>query len=188
MSYTQYLRDILEPLRVYDLNASYNGGELDTQGMALDGVEAELEDVQRESCLFTAENWGLEQISALFYRRPATTDTLQMRQALSALLRIGADSFTPQAINDTLTGCGVNCQVSETGQAGVVEVRFPQVVGIPDRFDEIKEIIEGILPAHLQADYVFWYLTWAELEQQVDSWNALEEAELDWAGLETLVE
>ena len=32
MSYAQYLRDLLRPLGVYDLEATFNGGELDAQG------------------------------------------------------------------------------------------------------------------------------------------------------------
>ena len=32
MSTAQYLRDLLRPLGVYDLEAAFNGGELDAQG------------------------------------------------------------------------------------------------------------------------------------------------------------
>lgn len=36
MSHSQYLRDLLRPLGIYDLEAPFNGGELDAQGEALD--------------------------------------------------------------------------------------------------------------------------------------------------------
>ena len=36
MSYAQYLRALLAPLGVYDLNAPFQGGELDALGEAFD--------------------------------------------------------------------------------------------------------------------------------------------------------
>ena len=58
MSHAEYLRDLLRPLGVYNLEAPFNGGELDAQGAALDGAMARIEEVQRESSLTTAEGWG----------------------------------------------------------------------------------------------------------------------------------
>ena len=135
MSYAQYLRQLLAPLGVYQLNAPFQGGELEALGDAFDQVEGALEELNREACLATAEDWGLEQVAALFRRRPPATTVKTMREALAALLRIGGDSFTLAAINDTLSGCGVNARVEETDQAGTVEVSFPQVPGIPPNFD-----------------------------------------------------
>ena len=61
------------------------------------------------------------------------------------------------------------------------------VPGIPKGFEEIREIIEDILPAHLLITYNFWYVTWEELERRISSWQEIEERSLDWEGLETLV-
>ena len=44
MSYAHYLRELLRPLGVYDLDAPFNGGELDSAGQALDEVEKTLEE------------------------------------------------------------------------------------------------------------------------------------------------
>ena len=70
MSAAQYLRDLLRPLGVYDLTAPFNGGELDAAGLELDGVEELLEEIQRETCLVTAESWGPEKWASLFVQRP----------------------------------------------------------------------------------------------------------------------
>lgn len=188
MSHKDYLRLLLEPLGVYDLTAPYNGGELDAQGEALDGVESWLEEVLREADLTTAEDWGLERTAGLFLRRPVAQSAKRMRQALAALLRIGGDSFTLEAINDTISGCGVHARVDETDTPGTVQVSFPDVPGIPAGFEEISRIIEDILPAHLLVEYVYWYITWEELERKISCWQDIEDRELTWEGLETLVE
>lgn len=47
-----------------------NGGELEAQGKALDGVEAAMEEVQREMLICTAEGRGLEAVEALLAQKP----------------------------------------------------------------------------------------------------------------------
>lgn len=188
MSGAQYLRQLLAPLGVYDLEGPFQNGELEALGEALDQAEAALDELHRESCLATAQDWGLERTASLFRRRPIAATPKALREALAALLRIGGDSFTLDAINDTISGCGVNARVRETGKAGTVEVSFPKVPGIPPGFDEIQKIVEDILPAHLLVQYHFWYLTWAQLESKFSCWQEIEDKALTWTGLETYVE
>lgn len=187
MSCAQYLRDLLRPLGVYDLNAPFNGGELDAAGKALDEVEGRLEEIRREADLTTAESWGLERLARLFVRRPVAEEPRALAAAIAALLRIGGDSFTLAAINDTIYGCGIPAKVAESG-VGSVTVSFPGVVGAPEGFESLKKIIEDILPAHLEIQYLFWYLTWAELERKFPCWQEIEERQLTWDGLETCVD
>lgn len=187
MSYAQYLSQLLAPLGIYQPGAPFQAGELEALGDAFDQVEASLDELSREACLATAEDWGLERVAALFRRRPPATTIQAMREALAALLRIGGDSFTLAAINDNLAGCGLNAVASETGVPGCVEVRFPDVPGIPDGFEELRQIIEDILPCHLDIEYVFWYVTWARMEALFDTWGDIEAGEYSWEELEKLV-
>ena len=188
MSHADYLRGLLQPLRVYELVGTANGGELEALGAALDGAGAALEEIQREMLVSTAEDWGLEAIESLLARRPVAPSLDRRREALAALLRIGGDSFTLAAINDNLKGCGLNAVASETGEPGVVEVRFPDVPGIPDGFDELKKILEDILPSHLDIQYVFWYITWALMEERFDTWGDIEAISPTWEELEKMVQ
>lgn len=71
---------------------------------------------------------------------------------------------------------------------GEVAVSFPDIPGIPKGFKEIREIIEDILPAHLGIEYVFWYITWEKLERKISCWAEIEERQLTWEQLETLVD
>ncbi len=58
MSYGAYLRELLRPLRIYGLEGTANGGELEAQGKALDGVEAAMEEVQREMLIWHRRGTG----------------------------------------------------------------------------------------------------------------------------------
>ncbi|OUQ82109.1 DUF2313 domain-containing protein, partial [Flavonifractor sp. An10] len=156
-------------------------------GEALDGGGAALDEVQREMLISTAEDWGLEAIESLLVRRPVAPNLNRRRQALAALLRIGGDSFTLEAINDNLKGCGLNAVAEETDTPGVVEVYFPDVPGIPEGFDEMKAILEDILPSHLDIRYRFWYITWAVMEERFDTWGDIEAISPTWEELEKMV-
>ena len=179
---------LLSPLGVYDLSEGrINRGELKIYGGYLDEGAEHLEDSGREMCLATAESFGLERVEELLPYRPASSTLALRRAALAALLRIGGDSFTLEAINDTLAGCGINAKARETGTPNYVQVYFPDVPGIPDQFERLRTIIEEILPCQLGIEFVFWYLTWAQLEEKFPSWSAIEEKGLAWEELQSYV-
>ena len=187
MSYAECLKDLLRPMGVYRLEGTVNGAELESIGAALDAVQERLEAIHREADLTTAGNEGLALVESLFSRRPVTEDTERLRAALAALLRVGGDSFTLRAINDNLAGCGLNAVASEGTAPQTVEVRFPEVPGIPEGYEEMRKIIEDILPCHLAVEYVFWYMTWAVMEERLGTWEGVESLGLTWEELEKLV-
>ena len=188
MSNASCLKDLLRPLGVYKLEDSFLASELDCLGHALDLMQEQLEQIQREMSLVTASGDGLERMAALFARRPVTQDAGQLALSLAALSRIGADSFTLSAINDTIAGCGLNAVVVEGDVPGAVAVRFPQVAGVPEGFAHMRAIIEDILPAHLLVQYLFWYQTWEELNARQLTWQGMHEQGMTWEEFETLVE
>lgn len=187
MRHGERMWELLLPLGPYRRQGGYTAGELAAQGEALDGVEAALETLEREAMLDTAEGYGLEALEGLLAHRPVAAAPAGRRAAVAALLRIGGDSFTLEAINDNLRGCGLNAVVSETGQTGVVEVRFPDVPGIPDGFEGLRRIIEEIIPCHLQVEYVYWYITWGMVEEKFRTWGDIEAGGYTWEALEKLV-
>lgn len=186
MDHEQNLVDLLRPLGVYDLSAgAVNRGELAAYGALLDAGGAALADTEREMSLTTAESFGLTAVEELLPYRPVSESAAQRRRALAALLRISGDSFTLRAINDTLSGCGINAVAAEGTAPGYVEVSFPDVAGIPDAFEKLRSIIEEILPCHLEITYVFWYNSWAELAALTPTWGAAAGTGKSWYELAT---
>jgi len=173
MSYGAYLLDLLRPLGIYDPEGPFHRGELESAGQELDAVNVLLDEIHREGNLLTARSWGLEKISGLLSHPPVAGEGQNMGQALAALLRISGDDFTLAAINDTLAGCGIPTVAEETG-IGAVQVKFPVQAGVPEGFAELETRIREILPAHLDIQFWFRFITWTELEQQVHSWAELE--------------
>ena len=181
--YEQYLIRLLAPLSLYNLRAPHNGGELAALGGELDSVSGLVELVERESLLATAESEGLDRREALFARKPAALTAEERREAIAALLRIGEDSLTPGAINDTLMGCGIRARATEKADRSL-KITFPGTIGIPAEFDQIQKIILDILPCHLAVEFFFRYLTWAECETLEYTWEQVETAEHTWESIQ----
>ena len=163
MGYAQYLRELLAPLRVYDLGAgSFSGGEVESLGTALDGQWSADQEARRESLVTTAEGVGLEQWEQLFPHRAALDTVEARRSSIGGFLSISGDSFTQSALQQCLRACGAECILEETGTPGTVSVRFRDLMGEPENFAAIKEIIEEILPCHLLVEYRLQYCTWEQ--------------------------
>ena len=163
MTYSDYLCRLLEPMRIYRTErGTLSGGELYAAGAALDGADGAMEYAEREGVLQTAEGEGLARREKLFSRCPVRASTALRREAAAALARIGADGFTLSEINAALAGCGIPAAVEETAEKGVVRVRFPGTVGVPEEFSQVERIILDIIPCHLLTEFWFRYLTWRE--------------------------
>lgn len=185
--YEEYLRNLLEPLGVYDLRTgTVNLAELHALGQGLDAVSGQLEYTEREALAATAEDQGLSRRESLFRRRPAAFTPAERRAAIAALLQIDGDSLTPGAINRTMGGCGVKARALEMGD-GKLRVIFPEVAGVPPEFEQIRAIILEILPCHLEVEFYFRYLTWAECEQAEYTWADVEAAEHTWESFQLAV-
>ncbi len=164
MSHFEQLTALLEPMGVYDMDSDFQRGELVVMGAVLDGVMAELDDIQKEMSLMTAEDWGIARVGELLSVTPVASTSTELAAAYATLLQVGGDSFTPQDINSTVDGCGVHAQVVELEEPNTVLVKFPDVAGIPVGYGEIKAIIDSILPAQVMAEYFFWYRSWGMVE------------------------
>ena len=107
--------------------------------------------------------------------------------AAAALLRIGGDCFTLSDINAAISGCGIKALAQEKDRFGYIRIIFPDVAGIPEGFEQIREIILDIIPCHLDVEFYFRYLTWAECEAYGYTWAIVHERAYTWFQFELAV-
>lgn len=184
MGYGDYLKELLRPLGLYDLDAGPGGAELDALGAAMDALAARLASIEAEALVSTAGEEGLSRYEEILPYHPASPDLEQRRQAIMALLRIDDGAFTLPAIRDTIRGCGIECMVEESDTPQTVEVSFPGLMGAPENFSGVQSRIEQILPCHLDVVYLLRYLIWQELEDYGLTWKLIESKKLTWDKLE----
>lgn len=184
MGYTEYLKDLLRPLQIYNLDDGYGAAELEALGSELDSCCAAGEQMEQESRIPVAETFGLENYESILPHGPISSDLELRRKALMALLSIDDGSFTEPILNRTLSGCGIYAQVRETSVWYTVIVRFPDISGRPEHFAELRKRIEAILPCHLEILYEVLLVTWEMAAQQFPTWEELETVIPDWKALE----
>lgn len=184
MGYAAYLKDLLRPLCLYNLDEGDGSAELDGEGALLDNISASLDLALREGITASAQNEGLSAYEQILPFVPSYITAEDRLRAITALLRIDMQSFTVEALNDTIAGCGIRARVEEGDDPQTVRVSFPCNRGLPDDIGPLMMRIESILPCHLGVEYVFEYLIWQELESWFASWQEIEDKVRSWDELE----
>ena len=186
MGYAEYLKNLLAPLGIYDLQeGSFSEAMVYAAGRALDGAGQALDRTERESLVATALEEGLERREALFARRPVAETAEDRRAAITALMQIDGDSLIPETINRTISACGLPAKALEV-DTGHLRVIFPGIGGVPPGFDEIQKIVLDILPCHLEVEFYFRYMTWEECEAAGYTWASVEQQEFTWERFELM--
>ena len=184
MEHYESLKNLLRPMYLYDPDGPRSNGELLALGAALDGVCAPADTLAKECVVPSAERYGLDAYEEILPERPAAPDLAARRAAIMALLQIDETSFTIDALNATLAGCGIAAKAAESGTWYTVTVTFPGTRGVPADVERLQKRIEAILPCHLNVQYVYDFLTWRQLEAAFSSWAALEAGPATWDALQ----
>lgn len=186
MGYCDYMKQLLAPLRIYNLDSGPGAAELEVVGKYLDELYNELLFTERESQILTAENEGLRAYESILPYTPLAQSLVDRRNAIAALLKIDEASFTLADIRSTLIGCGIPAFAEETDSPDTVIVTFPGQRGVPDEIEQLKLRIESILPCHLVVEYKYVYATWQDIEGLFATWGDIVAANLPWSELERL--
>lgn len=159
MTAADRLLRLLVPMGVYSFDSgTYSLGEIKAVADLVDRAKSDLSDIEKNCFLLTASDEALKTYGQLFgFGLPAD----DLRQTINVLLNISGDGFTLEAINAAIAECGINALVLEKG-GGVLIVRFPGVMGVPEGYELMAAVINNILPAHLAVEYLFQYLTWEQ--------------------------
>lgn len=183
--YDAFLKQLLAPLGIYRTEGGVSGGEISALGVALDGAHAVLGELERELFIGSAESFGLTNYESLLPLKPAYRTVGERRNALMGLIRMDGASFTLEAVNKTLCGCGIPAEATEAEEPMTVTVSFPGTRGIPENIEQLKAAIEQIIPCHLGISYFYVYTPWSYLESCFATWDDIENLSLTWAQLET---
>lgn len=153
MSYSDYLKNTLKPLGIYELETGIGSAELNALGAVMDEAEKKLSRTFREMLPMTAENEGLQKFESLFPGAASTADLASRRAAVNALMRMGEYESSDQGLNIFLDACGIPANVYETATKEVLKVRFSGTKPEGEELRKLKQRIEAILPCHLEVIY-----------------------------------
>lgn len=153
MSYSEYLKNTLKPLGIYELDTGAGAAELEALGTVMDETADRLSAVARDMLPMTAEEEGLSKFEGLFPGTSAASGLEARRTAVNTLIRIGECECSEQGLNNVLSSCGIPAEVSETGTKDLVKVAFLVYQLTEEELRGLKRRIEAILPCHLEIEY-----------------------------------
>ena len=184
MKYANYLKQILSPLGIYDLESGIGAEEISLIGAQMDEIFDALEEIRREMFLETAESYGLMDFEDVLPFTLTSLTTEDERRTVIALLRIRGGCFSQAMLQDTISGCGLQATIEEGCETMTAVVRFPQNRGIPEGFEKLKGRVEEIVPCHLKTQYVFIYTPWRELMEKLPTWGDAQSRAGTWKQFE----
>lgn len=120
-------------------------------------------------------------LAGIDYDKNVDTETSRS----NILARIRANGITTVDVIKRIAESYSNgkCEVIENFGDYSFVVRFVSTVGIPNRIDEIKKIIDKVKPAHLNYKFDFKYRTWDEILKLGKTWSYFEEKGYTWDDL-----
>lgn len=90
---------------------------------------------------------------------------------------IGATKI--KIVTDSYTNGDVEVRVTNK-----IIIQFTSTRGRPSNVDDVKKVLEDIIPAHLAIVFEFIYLTWNEIDAADMSWAEWDALNLTWGELE----
>lgn len=177
----------LRPLGLYSLTGdTLVDAELKAYEAGLDLIYEALELLERENFIATARDEGLVLRELAFGPR---RDDLPVETRRSMLFYRGAvtvNDFDRESIVRAMRAVGLDVAVTEDVPGKRLYINCLNVLDANKSKERLAEEAALFLPAHLEAEFDFGYLTWDyidETERSFDGWDALDYA---WDALDTL--
>lgn len=118
--------------------------------------------------------WGLVRWERELGVTPYAGQPYDQRRAVIRSKLRGTGTVTAKLIK-SVAEAYANGEVEVTEDYGVykVTVTFVSMLGVPPNLADLEQAIRGVLPAHLQIEYMFIYITFGELEDYGTTFGAL---------------
>lgn len=137
---------------------------MQTEGERFDRLQDELAD-QFEQRFADTATWDLPQWEEELGIVPPAGQPLQQRRAVVRSKMRGFGKFTGRLLK-SVAGAYDNgtIHVSFDPASSTFTIRFVSTLGLPPNIEDLKKAVEDIMPAHLLVQYMYRYLTIAEIE------------------------
>lgn len=120
-----------------------------------------MEDIVNQSFVETA-TWGLSRWEKIFGISIDESKPLEQRRAVIKAKIRGAGVTTVELVK-SVAESWYNGSVEVTEEELMVMIKFNSNYGIPSNLDDVEKALREIIPAHLMIEYLFSYLSVADV-------------------------
>ena len=179
MSVLQQMKDMLSPLGIYSLDDdSLVMCELRLYASQLEKIHEKLATMLKEIFINTAQDYGIEKTEELFESVRPDLPIEERRNRIRLYLTLNNTNFSRNDIENQLRLAGVFNSFAEDSQNECI--LFPELIAINDMVDVSKKlnIIESIVPAHLEPDVGISAMCWDEFDSLDLNFGAIDRVNL----------
>lgn len=189
MSSINSIKNSLKPLGIYKLNTQgLLNAELSAYACELDTLNAEIEKLEKECFVSTAEDYGITLREQLYDFSKPLWDVSKKRQRILGLALVTPNSFTKADLESILQIYGIEAIISEDLETGNIYINciskndlFENVFSSASK-NESSTInqIEKFMPAHLTFEVDFATISWNVIEQLDNTFEQMDAKGYKW--------
>lgn len=189
MDVLQTLKKALQPLRLYQFTGNtLVECELAAYAAALQPLEEEIETLERELFIATAEDYGLSLREELAGRAKPQASLESRREMLFYRGAVTSNDFTRAGIERALVAAGIRASIVEQPGSSSLYINCIETL---DHFVSQEQAMEEagqFLPAHLDASFDFRPLSWEQIEQKGLTFDQMDAKGLSWQQIDAYEE
>ena len=171
------LREYYPNFLVYD---SQFGQMLDVIQPEINSLEQSRLDLIDQFFIDTA-TWGLSVYESFLGIKTDISKLYDYRRSVIKSRLAGIGTTTIQMLKDmSLSFSNGEVDVIEYPAESRFVIKFIGLHGIPPNYDDYKQAVYIVKPAHLGVTYEFRFLIWDELDSKNMTWNQLDAKALTW--------
>ena len=156
MSTLDSMKKVLEPLNLYNIQSSSTiYAELLTYAQELDSLNNELEIIQREGFINTAQDYGLSLREELIGSVKESLSSENRREMLIKSFGVTENDFTKESMEESLKSCGIKASIAENPSENKVQVQVEEILDSTVSEEKIELDALEILPSHLEVEIDF---------------------------------
>lgn len=188
MTSLESMKRKLEATRLYSISVHSNVyKELCAYSAGLDILRQELDTMEREMLVSTAESYGLERPERLWGAVRDDMPIEKRREMIVTRNIFNLGDFTPQGIGKILRFLGINGTVEEHPDQMRMVADLSQNDYTKGQRAFIVNQIRELFPAHLDIDIVFRGLSWSYIDSMASTFSVLENRGLTWTEIDYLI-
>ncbi len=189
MSSINSIKKSLKPLGIYKLNAQgLLNAELSAYACELDTLNSEIEKLEKECFISTAEDYGITLREQLYDFSKSLWDVSKKRQRILGISLVKPTSFTKADLENILAIYGIEAAILEDTETGNIYINciskndLFENVFLSDSQNESSTInqIEKFMPAHLTFEVDFRTISWDAIEELDKTFDQMDAKGYNW--------
>jgi len=176
--------DLISYLPPYYQNVKEMVAIQNTLAQELGQINIDIEDLIKQ-CFVDTATWGLEIWERILGIQTDKTKPLDQRRSMIKAKMRGAGTVNIEQIKN-IAAAFLNGQVDvqENFASYSIDIIFTDYQGVPPNRDDLTATLRQLMPAHLEINYILYYLIWDGLDAKAWTWDELDTLNLTWDDLE----